>query len=251
MTYTVSAGIAAIQMASGEVVLSSVPATTIPASSVPSSGGRTDYIYAYQATPAIDGNSSVTVRYGTQAQATAFQALTLDSYVQPAGATVTSAGTRGSSVNYSIPYSGNLGRLYYWQYAVNGNLPDNNSGSINWVGNGTIYLPTDRTVTWRLSAVLSAAGASGWDNSHYCEYGFLPTYDTATWVLWTTGGLHQAWQTFNWQATLTLPAGLHTVKMGMFKEVGPGSAYCHYGPDGQGFGRRGIEMEIWDAGVAQ
>lgn len=248
MTYNVAAGVAAIQMATGETVLAPVPATTITASTVSSTGGRTDYIYVQQLTPATDGDSGVVVTYG---QSVPQRAQRLDTYVYSAGATNTAAGTRGSSIDYSIPYSGGLGRLYYYQYTLNGNLPTNTSSALQWIGNGTIYLPTDRMTTWRMSAVLSAANATGFDNAHYAEYGFLPTYDTSTWVIWTTGGLHQAWQTYNWQATIQMSAGLHTVKFGMFRESGNTPGVCHYGPDAQGFGRRGMELEIYDAGVVQ
>jgi hypothetical protein len=246
MTYTVSAGVACIQMSSGENVLVPVPATTINAAAVPSSGTRTDYIYVTQHTPAIDGDSNVVVTYGTSTPA---RSLTLDQFLQPAGATTTSSGARNGALSYSIPYSGGLGRLHYYQHAYNGTL---RSSPMEWVGNGTIFLPTDRMTTWRVHGVLSALNAAGFDNSKYCEYGFLPTYDeTNTWVIWTTPGLHQAWQTVYWEATIPMTAGLHTVKLGMTQMVGPGTVYCHYGPDSNGYGRRGIEFEIIDAGVAQ
>lgn len=245
MTYTVAAGVVAIPMATGEVVLAPVPATTINAATVPSSGTRTDIIYVKQNTPSIDGNSNVVVSYGQTLPA---QAQKIDSYTLPAGATTTSAGSRAAFVDFSIPYSGGLGRLSYYQHAYNGTL---RSSPAERVGNATIYLPTDRMVTWKVTAVLSAVNAAGFDNSKYCEYGFLPNFDGTDWVYWTTGGLHQAWQTFFWQATIPMAAGTHTVNLGMQQVVGPGTVFCHYGPDNQGLGRRGIEFEIVDAGVMQ
>jgi len=118
------------------------------------------------------------------------------------------------------------------------------------VGSGAFYLPTDRKVTWKVVAVLYADGATGFDNNHYCEYGFLPNYNGGDFVLWATTGLHQAWGTHIFEATIPMSAGWYSVNLGMFRITGNTTAGTHFGVDSQGFGRRGIEFTITDAGVA-
>lgn len=237
MTYTVSAGVACIQMSSGENVLVPVPATTVTAATVPAGASRTDIIYAQQRTPAVEGDSNIIVTYGTTLPA---RAIKLDQYSQPAGATNTNAGSRSAFLDFAIPYGSGLGNLHYHQYTTNGFLPNN----LTYIGNGNIYLPTDRTVTFSVRATLYADGASGFDNSKYCEYGFSVVVDNNEVMLWTTPGLHQAWASYSFSRTAGLAAGSHTVKLGVYRIVGPGQGVCFYG-----FNRHGIEFSVDDAGV--
>jgi hypothetical protein len=95
---------------------------------------------------------------------------------------------------------------------------------------------------------LAAIGAVGFDNSKYCEYGFLPNIDGGDFVLWTTPGLHQAWATYQWEGYFNATAGYHTVCYGGFHASGPGQAYQFHGVYG-GFGRTGTVFTVEDAGV--
>lgn len=243
MTYTVSAGVAMLQTAAGQIVPIPVPAQTITALSAPSSGARTDVIYAKQRFPAIDGDSEVIVSYGTSAPT---NSVVLRTYNQPAGASNTNAGTVSGSVNYSIPYGASLGNLYTYQHTANGQLPD----SLTRYGYGTFYLPTDRRVHLKVTSVLYAMGAVGFDNAHYAEYGFLPNIDGGDYVLWSSPGLGQAWATYNFDLYINLNAGLHTVNLGFLKLAGGTThAATAFGTDSLGFGRRGITFTIEDAGV--
>lgn len=244
MRYTVSAGVAVVESApgSGENIIIPIPATTLNPPVVPAGASRTDIVYAQQRTPSADGDSEVVVNYGTTLPA---RAVRLASYVQPAGATVSSSGTANANVDYSIPYGATLGQLHYYQHKYQGAM---NPSVTERVGAGTIYLPTDRRVNFKVSAVLHADNASGFDNSKYCEYGFLPNIDGGDMAYFTTPGLHQGWATYQWDITIDVAAGLHTVNLGMKRVVGPGTVYTRYGLDGAGYGRRGIEFFVTDAG---
>jgi hypothetical protein len=247
MTYTTTAGVAIVPMATGQNVPIPVPATTITALAVPASGTRTDIIYAQQRTPAIDGDSDVIVNYGPTLPA---RSVALKTYTQPAGATNSSAGAVSGDIIYSIPYGASLGQLHFYNWTTPGALP---TAGITRVGAGTIFLPTDRLVNWKVVCVMYAMNATGFDNAHYSEYGFLPHFDgpsgTGDFVLWTTPGLHQAWATYTFEATIPMAAGTYNVNLGMLRIVGPGTPATHYGGDSQGFGRRGIEFTITDVGV--
>lgn len=244
MTYTVAAGVAVVQMSTGLNIPIPVPAKTITAASVPASGARTDIIYAQQRTPAIDGDSDVVVDVASVLPP---RSVALRTYTAPAGATNTNACTVTGSIDYAIPYGAGLGRLWYYQLTLNGTLPTN----LTRYGQGTIHLPTDRMVTFKITSVLSANNASGFDNNAYCEYGFLPNFDNGDFVLWGTSGLHQAWASYNFEATVAMTAGTHTVNFGIRRNSGPGTGRAYYGTDSGGFGRRGIEFIIEDAGVIQ
>jgi hypothetical protein len=99
--------------------------------------------------------------------------------------------------------------------------------------------------------VLQAQGAVGFDNSKYCEWGFLFNVDGGDFVLHTTPGLHQALATYEFSSSIELSAGSHVVSLGRLRIAGPGVAVTHYGTDGLGFGRRGIEFSVYDEGPIQ
>lgn len=235
MTYTVASGVAIVQMAAGLNVPIPIPAQTVSAPNVPVGGSRTDIVYAQQRTPAIDGDSNVIVNVATVLPP---RSVALKSFTQPAGANNSAAGAVTGSVNYVIPYGATLGRLWYYQHKISGNLPY----TYTRVGTATIYLPTDRMITFKVCAVLSAAGG-------YCEYGFLGNYDGGDFVLWSTPPLTPAKATFMFESTITLPAGSHTVSLGLTRVVGPGTGQTLYGTDPNGYGRNGIEFSVIDAGV--
>lgn len=245
MTYTVSPGVVAISTAVGEMVLCPVDQATVTTAAAPSSGTRTDKVYVQQRIASVNGDANVVVGVtsGTL-PANSFQIMT---FTVSAGTTNTNAAVRSGIKVYSIPNQGSMGLLHYWQKTYSGVLPNN----LVREGQGTIYLPTDRRIRYKVSAVLNAANASGFDNSKYCEFGFLFGIDGGDFVLHTTPGLHQAWGTYQFESSIELSAGTHTVNLGCMRIVGPGVAETHQGGDPQGFGRRGIEFSIYDEGPVQ
>lgn len=245
MNYMVSTGVVAIQISTGEIILAPVDQATVQAEPAPTTGTRIDKIYVQQRFPGLDGDANVIIGI-TSGDLPPFSLL-LRSYIVSAGATNAEAGVANSFKVYSIPLKGSLGLLHYWQNTYSGTL----SVPLIREGKGTIYLPTDRRVTFKVRAVLNAAGASGWDNSKYCEWGFLFGIDNGDFVLHTTPGLHQAWATYEFSTAIELSKGFHDVNLGSKRIVGPGVAETHYGTDSAGFGRRGIEFSVYDEGPIQ
>lgn len=253
MQYTVSSGVAAIPGATGEIYMAPVNQTTVTVAPAPGTGTRVDVIYAVQRIPSSgDSNVAVSaVSFDTEsAVSLPANALELDRYQTSAGQISTNASVRLGDSTYSIPYGGTLGTLAYYNNTYNGPL------SVNLLREGyrTFDLPSDRRVRFQYSVVLSAADAYGFDNSKYCEYGYLFNSDrvagSGDFILHTTPGLHQAWATYQFESTLNLPAGRNTVHIAGLRIVGPGQAYQHSGTDGSGFGRRGGEFIVDDLGPA-
>jgi hypothetical protein len=251
MTYTVSSGVVAIAPSIGEVIMAPVQGATITAAPAPGTGKRVDVVYAEQRQP-ISGDSNVVLGVLSFATESAIvlppASQELGRYLVSAGQLNTNAATRLNGTVYSIPYGGTLGNLHHWNNKYDGNL----SRPLLREGHGSFNLPTDRMVRFRYTVVLSARDASGFDNSKYCEYGYLFRSEEigGDFVLHTTPGLHQAWSTYQFESTLILPAGQNNVSVGGLRIVGPGDAWQHYGTDGQGFGRRGGEFDIDDLGPA-
>jgi len=252
MQYTVSSGVAAVPMATGEIVMVPVDQTTVTAQSAPASGSRLDVIYVQQRTPA-NGDSNVLVGVlafpNKDSVILPANSLEIDRYTTSAGQISTNASVRYGNTAYSIPYGGTLGNLHYWQNKYDGDLSNN----LLREGYGTFWLPTDRRVRFQYSVVLSARNAAGFDQGRYCEYGYLFRSEElgGDFVLHTTPGLHQAWSTYQFESTTILPQGWNTVSIGGLRIVGPGTAWQHYGTDTQGFGRRGGEFMVDDLGPAE
>jgi hypothetical protein len=234
--YIVSAGVAAIKIATGEIVLAPIPAISI---TIPTTGARTDIVYAKQRLPSIDGGLS-DVLVGVTSGALPTQSVLLKKF----SVSSTNIPTQTGSQDYSIPYGASLGVLHKWQNTYSGPL----STTLLREGHGTISLPTDRRLRFSISALLYAEGASGFDDAKYTEHYFLPNIDGGDFVIWTTPGLHQAWATYNFEEFINVTAGTHTVNLGSGRMVGPGRACTFYGLDGNGFGRRGVYFQVEDAG---
>lgn len=244
LKYTVASGVVAIKNADGERIMTPVSGGTVTAPTV--TADRTDIVYVQQHFPTIEGDSNVELGVATTLPP---RALAIGTFSLNAGATNTNSAVESADRLYSVPYGASLGQLYYWQNQYDGPL----SNSMLRQGQGSFTVPTDRMVTFHVSACLSAArpngtGATGFDASAYCEFGILPSIDGGDICLWSSPGLHQAWQTLSYQVTIPVLAGRHNVNLGLFRIVGPGTALAHYGVDGLGYGRNGIEFTIRDAG---
>ncbi len=254
MTFSVSSGVVAIKTGTNEVVMAPVEATTVTTTAAPGTGSRVDLIYAEQMLP-VSGDSTVkpkVVSFATNAAVVVpANSVELDRYLISAGQTNTNSAVRVGGIIYSIPYGASLGKLHDWQNTYNGLI----SLPLLREGHGQFTLPTDRRVRFSISVCLSAEGASGFDNSKYCEWYFLPYIQGPTvngdMVIWTTDGLHQAWGTYNFEHYADLPAGDYVTSIGAGRMVGPGRALQHYGLDGQGFGRPGLYFLVQDIGPVE
>lgn len=239
LSYTISSGVVAIKTATDEVVMAPVAGETKTVAAV--TVDRTDNVWVQQRFPTIETDSQLVIGVGPVVPE---RALLLASFNLTAGNTNTNQSVRVAGLQFSIPYGARLPRLHYWQNQYQGTL----SSSLIREGHGSFYLPTDRYVKFSFSACLSALNASGFDNSKYTEHGFLPNLDGADLVIWTTPGLHQAWQTVYFERTIEVAAGYHTTNIGSVKKSGPGVATQWYGLQGDGFGRTGAEFFVDDAG---
>lgn len=245
LQYTVSEGVAAIKTATGQIVMAPIPATTVTTPAAPTSGSpRTDIVYVKQRFPA-DGDSNVVVGVAA-GTALPTNALELMRFSVPLNAANTNSATRTGFQTFSIPYGANLGTLYEYTYTTSGALPT----SFTRLGHGSFYVPTDRRLRFSISAMIYAQGAVGFSNANYCEYYFIPNFDSNDFVIWTTPGLHQAWATYSWSEDINVSAGVHTTNFIAARAVGPGTPMTHYGLDVNGYGRRGIQFRIEDVGVA-
>lgn len=253
MTYTVASGVVAISPAIGEVIMCPVQGAPVTATSAPQTGTRVDVVYAQQREP-TSGDSNVVVGVVSFASENDVvlppASQELGRYLVSAGQTGTNAASRLGDANYSIPYGGTLGILHYWNDKFDGNL----SRTLLRQGYGTFDLPTDRLVRFTYRTVLSARGAVGFDNTKYCEYGYLFNSNrvggNGDFVIHTTPGLHQAWATYEFNSTIILPAGKNTVSIAGLRLAGPGDVWQHYGTDTQGYGRNGGEFSVSDLGPA-
>lgn len=249
MTYTVAAGVAAIKTATKEVVMAPIALTTISTTAAPASGSRVDLVYAEQMFPA-SGSSDVIIRVSSFANLASVvvpaNSVALGKYLVSAGQTNTNAATPQGSTDYAIPYGTSKGTLHYYQYTAS----DIFQPELQRFGHGNIYLPTDRRVRFNARVVMHAVNAVGFDNTKYCSYGFLPSYDNVDFLNWQTPGLHQAWQTIEFGADVTMTAGTHPVNLGALRMEGPGLGQLHYGVDSLGFFRRGMEFWVEDIGPA-
>jgi hypothetical protein len=245
MSYTVSPGVVAIRPSVGEIILAPVDQTTVLTASAPVSGTRVDKIYVQQRIASVDGDANVVV--GVTSGTLPPNSLEIMKYTVSAGNTNTNSAVRSGIKWYSIPLQGSMGLLHYYQRQYSGAI----STALYREGTATINLPTDRRIRFRVTAVLQAQGAVGFDNSKYCEWGFLFNVDGGDFVLHTTPGLHQALATYEFSSSIELSAGSHVVSLGRLRIAGPGVAVTHYGTDGLGFGRRGIEFSVYDEGPIQ
>lgn len=253
MTYQVASGVVAISPTVGEVVMAPVEGAVVPTASAPGMGTRVDVVYAQQRQPA-SGDSYVVLAVESFATELAIVlppvSQELGRFLVSAGQTNTNAAVQLGDVDYSIPYGGSLGTLHQWNSLFDGDLPP----ELIRFGHGTFNLPTDRRVRFTWTCVLSARNASGFDNSKYCEYGWIFNSERIAgggggdFVRHSTPGLHQAWATYQFESVVNLPAGKNTVHIARKRMIGPGIGWQHYGIDPEGYARGGGEFIVEDLG---
>lgn len=231
MTYTVTAGVVCIKMASGLSILAPVPAIgLIDAAPAPASGTRVDKIYVEQTfgtTPDI----IVGVTSGTVPP----NSLVLKSYSVPAGATNTNGATQIGGINYSVPY-GATGRSL-WEYE---NTHKGNLDTTNRIAYGSLYLPTDRSIDIEISSTFDVS--QGADASVY----FQVDIDGVREVTMGTGKLTAWYTTYFHKHNTSLSAGQHTIRIEI---EGSGKGEFINIQYGGSTARPGIVYKVRDAGV--
>jgi hypothetical protein len=241
LTYTVSAGVAAVPISSGKVVLAPIPAGIVTVSSPGTS--RTDLIYAQQHFPSLDGDAQMTLGAGTTLPP---RAVLLDSYTLGANALNTASGIRTGDINYSIPYGGSLGVLAENISTYNGTIAEINT-SIYYL-NGSFTLPTDRRLRFQFTVSCSSADGDDGVRGTWVEPQFAPQLDNVDLVVWSFRAIG-SWttQTFTYDTINTVPAGQHTVRMRrqIYSPTGRQAA-LHYGG-----GQVGATFTVEDLGVAR
>jgi hypothetical protein len=233
LTYSVSNGVAAFPIVSDasspykpenqRSVVGPIPATpNITTTAPPSGQTRTDIVYAQQLTPTNDSDASVVVRVGTVLPP---RAVLLGQYLLTSSATNTMAATPSTVVKYSIPYGASLGRIVNMTNMFNSTFTVVGSGTQprSSLGTATFNLPTDRLCKVSLTVAVSASGATGFDNTKYCEAGYEVYIDNIKKFTWTTAGLHQAWMEYGFEGYIESLAGSHTIRVDHYRAQGPGT----------------------------
>lgn len=235
MNYTVTTGVAVIPISSTESVIAPIPSGTITGSAATN---RTDIIYAKQNIPTVEGNSSVVIGVATSLPA---RSIALRQFAVQSGNTRANQGVATGGIDYAVPY-GSSGKILH-QYRDTSNSA---IGAIQTAGTGSFYLPTDRKVQISISACVSSLGASGFDNSKYCEVIYQPYINNIKQYTWNTGGLHQAYTVYQFEAFADLARGNHTAHYTFRKELGAGTPVRHH-VGGESW--PGTYFVIRDAGV--
>lgn len=246
LTYSVSSGVVAIQISTGEIVLAPVPAGTVQ-SAVGASGGL-DIIYAKQNLSSTDGSVEVVLGV-SRGNPIPPRSVALRGQTLPAGASNTNAGILTASIDYSIPYGASLGPLVDRRYTGNGVITLTSPTNLI---TASFSIPTDRrlriTLNTCMSSVKNTSGtirAVGFDNSAYTEVNFDVVVDGTKQWGWNTPGLHQAWANYCWTDFIQLNKGTHTIALNANKLAGSaGIPFFRY----SGGDYRGTLLTVEDIG---
>lgn len=221
LTYTVSAGVVAIQISTGEVVMAPIEAADVAAPAVPSSGNSTVLVYARQRDP---NNEDAKVEIKSTTGSLPDRSVALGRFIASAGQTNAAQSIPTGGIDYSIPYGASLGILH--QHRLMDNIT---FGLREEFGVGTFNLPTDRTLKVSILTCLSAFGATGFGTTEtYCEASYDVYLDGVKKWRWNSPGLGQAWGHYYWADNLVVPAGQHTMSYVRYRSTGPGNPYHHY-----------------------
>lgn len=237
LAYSVSAGVAAIKMANGEVVMAPIPSGSLATTPV-ASGTRKDIVYAMQSIP-TDGDSLVKVGVATTLPA---RAVALGTFTVAAGNTKATQFVRSASVNYSIPYGSSGTALHWWRDTSNATITTGTSD-----GHGSFFLPTDRKICISVDACLSSnSGIKGYNDNSWTEARYAPYIDGERMCTWYTPALTATWATYHFENYFDLAAGEHTVYLGFDRQAGPAYPWRHYAGEDK---HPGTNFVVRDAGV--
>lgn len=249
LTYSVAAGNAvSSRSAAYGAVEFPVPASTVTTTAGPASGTRIDVVYARPLDPSQGDASTdveVKVAQGTASTGTPSSptipagAVELRRFIVPQGMSKTSQATATGSVNYAIPYGGGLGVLHKWTDQANGLANQN----LLRLGNGTIYLPTDRAVEFQIMPTIST-NADNHDGVALYRF-ILDGVVIASFEIM----YREHWETRFLALPFTLTAGTHSVAYERYKRAGD-DFYHHYGAQ-NGETYLGTVFQVVDRGVAQ
>lgn len=237
LSYSVGAGVAAIKMANGEVVMAPIPAGSVATTSV-SSGTRKDIVYAQQSLPS-EGDSLVSLGVATSLPA---RSVALGTFTVAAGNTKASQFVRSASVNYSIPYGSSGAVLHSWRDTSNTTITTGTSD-----GHGSFFLPTDRKICISIDATLSSSVfAPGYRDNGWTEARYAPYIDGERMCTWFTPPLTGTRATYHFENYFDLAAGEHTVHLGFDRQAGPAYPVRHFGEVDR---YSGTNFVVRDAGV--
>lgn len=246
MTYAVAEGV--VQMSRGAAdgaVIAYVPAKTLTVAATTGSP-RIDIIYAYQ-NDFEQGDADNLVQYGVKqgtptsspsAPTLAAGQQEVARFLVPANTSKSNGASKTGSTMYSIPYGGTLGVLHTWTDQANGLAYQN----LMRLGNGTIYLPTDRLVEFQLMPTIST-NVDNYDGT--CCYRII--LDGKILVSFEIM-YREHWETRFLSLPYTVSAGQHTVAYERYKRSGS-DFYHHYGAQ-NGESYLGTIFQVVDRGVS-
>lgn len=239
LSYKINNGVLNNWLGGRDHTLMSIDDVTVPTTAGPSSGSRTDYVYAKQNLPTVDGNSNIV--YGVmsnRAPTWEGQEFELARFTVPAGMTRTNQATRIlSSMNYATPYGASGKYLVRKTYTYNG-LVKNNPNPLS----GTFTVGTDRLITAYINATVDSDSGAGISASLYCEVHLNGTKV----VTFSTGKIDNSWSTTHtWFYPMEVTAGTHTIALKFFENGSTDDIRFRYSAGGF----PGIQFTVLDSGV--
>lgn len=205
MGYKVADGAVIITLSTGRKIKVPVAGQTIPTTAAPATGSRTESVYVKQNFPGTDGNNAVVVGVGASVPANAVE---IDKYTVPAGATSSSQFTRVSNTKYALPVGGTLG-------ALAGFVDKDNSqheGEVLTRGAVSFYVPTDRFVEVSMKSCVSTSVAAANGTTPTDSGSVLYTfYVDGKPVHYWERGYSTLWEAKHNEFGYTLNAGAHTM----------------------------------------
>ena len=239
MKYKLEGGAAVISV--GEVAKVKVPlfAQDIPTAPAPATGSRTDIVYVKQNFPATDGNNAVVVGV---AQSLPSNALELQRFTVPAGATSTNQCTKIGNPIYTRPVGAQFGGLVK---KVDSDTSVRVPGTVYTRGVGSFNLWTDSDVEVKISSCIRSITTSEYGSVFYRIY-----VDDILRFTWERR-YDNVWETKDFSRIIPLDVGRHTVKYTVESRWIPSGMSGKYKVEHGGADRfPGDELSVIHQGVA-
>lgn len=205
MKYRLDGGAAIIQVGPEAKVKVPLFAQDIPTEPAPATGSRTDIVYVKQNFPATDGNNLVVVGV---AQTLPSNALELQRFNVPAGATSTNQCTPTGNKIYTRPVGAQFGVLFS---AVDTDGTEHAPGQTITRGAGSFNLWTDSDVELKLSSCISSTDVNGQVKDEVGSVMYQIYIDDILQYSWERR-FDKFWESKEFSRLVTLPQGRHTVK---------------------------------------
>lgn len=200
MAYKVEGGAAIIQVGPTAKIKVPVFEQTIPTQPAPTVGARTDIIYVKQNMPASDGNNAVVVGV---AQTLPVNALELERFTVPAGASSTNQAQKVGNPIFARPVGGQFGVLYTHTDA---DRTIRGPGYVGKKGAGSFNLWTDSDLDIVLTSTV--ANASGNDNHGSVFYRIFVDNRLVRSI---ERKYERVWESKDFTTPITLDKGRHTI----------------------------------------